>query len=356
MKELSSCSAEGITLTDADKTASKFTFAMPLNDVTIMVESFRYYVSKLYLSSITPIAGNPLPQMPEIIYAEDINGNAIENAPLNIELHEWQKFKSKDSDITEVFKYDETYKTILGEKYRAIVQIEPQDEVSREICDDFKVFVDDKEYSPKPFFGSNTYLFDWDFTAVYDELKSVNLGDSITAYTGNYIDFPEKIGVKTKYSSIATANVTWTGTEKVDTSKVGTYNVTEKLTLPDNVTATDAQKNINVTVKVRSLVSSVTLKTVGGNVPAKSGESLPTSLNVKRDSASLVENSFSVSPNDKTLLAVLNTQSPQRLSLPKLKRRSARHFPSRSAKIRTRIMPNRQMLPKRLCAQRSKRC
>lgn len=166
MKELSSWSAEGITLTDADKTASKFTFAMPLNDVTIMVESFRYYVSKLYLSSITPIACNPLPQMSEIIYAEDINGNAIENAPLNIELHEWQKFKSKDSDITEVFKYDETYKTILGEKYRAIVQIEPQDGVGREICDDFKVFVDDKEYSPKPFFGSNTYLFDWDFTAL----------------------------------------------------------------------------------------------------------------------------------------------------------------------------------------------
>ena len=67
--------------------------------------------------------------------------------------------------------------------------------------------------------------------------------------------------------------------------------------MPDNVTATDEQKNINVTVKVRSLVNSVTLKTVDGNVPAKSGESLPTSLNVKSAGASLVENSFSVSPN-----------------------------------------------------------
>ena len=76
-KFVSSWSAEGITLTDADKTASKFTFAMPSNDVTIMVESFRYYVSKLYLSSITPIADNPLPRTLEIIYAEDINGNAF---------------------------------------------------------------------------------------------------------------------------------------------------------------------------------------------------------------------------------------------------------------------------------------
>ena len=76
--------------------------------------------------------------------------------------------------------------------------------------------------------------------------------------------------------------------------------------MPDNVTATDEQKNINVTVKVRSLVSSVTLKTVDGNVPAKSGESLPTSLNVISNGASLVENSFSVSPNDET--AVRDTE------------------------------------------------
>ena len=290
---------------------------MPTHDVTITAESFRYYVSKLYLSSITPIADNPLPQMPKIIYAEDIKGNAIENAPLNIKLWQWQKFKSKDSDITEVFTYNETYKTILGEKYRAIVQIEPQDGVSREICDDFTVYVDGKKCSPDSFLGSNTYLFDWDFTAVYDELKSVNLGDSITAYTGNYIDFPEKIGVKTKYGSITTADVTWGGTESVDTSKVGDYTVTAKLTLPDNVTATYEQMNINVTVKVRSLVNSVTLKTVDGNVPAKSGESLPTSLNVKSAGSSLVTNSFSVSPNN-VPLAVLNTQSKQRLSLPKI--------------------------------------
>ena len=77
-KFVSSWSAEGITLTDADKTASKFTFAMPSNDVTITAESFRYYVSKLYLSSITPIADNPLPQTLEIIGAEDINGNVID--------------------------------------------------------------------------------------------------------------------------------------------------------------------------------------------------------------------------------------------------------------------------------------
>lgn len=302
-KCVSSWSAEGITLNEADKTASNFAFEMPSNNVTITAESFRYYVSKLYLSSITPIADNPLPQMPKIIYAEDIKGNAIENAPLNIKLWQWQKFKSKDSDITEVFTYDETYKTILGEKYRAIVQIEPQDGVSREICDDFTVYVDGKECSPDSFLGSNTYLFAWDFTAVYDEVKSVNLGDSITAYTGNYIDFPETIGVKTKYGSITTADVTWEGTESVDTSTAGDYDVTAKLTLPDNVTATDAQKSINVTVKVRSLVSSVALETGGGNAPAKAEESLPTSLNVKSAGASLVTNSFSVSPNDGTAVS-----------------------------------------------------
>lgn len=297
-KCVSSWSAEGITLTDADKTASAFTFKMPAEDVTITAESFRYYVSKLYLSSITPIADNPLPQTLEIIYAEDINGNVIENVPLKIELMEWYE-KDAKTPIT-----DKDYRPELGKTYKAVIYIKPKDEKIREVCDDFKVFVDDKEYSPYPFLlVSHTYLFDWDFTAVYDELKSVNLGDSITAYTGNYIDFPEKIGVRTKYGSIATAKVTWTGTENVDTSKVGNYPVTAKLTLPDNVTATDEQKNINVTVKVRSLVNSVTLKTVDGNVPAKSGESLPTSLNVKSAGASLVTNSFSVLPNNGTAVS-----------------------------------------------------
>ena len=297
-KFVSSWSAEGIPLTDADKTASGFHFKMPPHDVTITAESFRYYVSKLYLSSITPIAGNPLPQTLEIIGAEDINGNVIENVPLKIELMEWHE-KNAKTPIT-----DKDYRPELGKTYTAVLQIKPNDEKVREVCDDFKVFVDDKEYSPYPFLlVSHTYLFDWDFTAVYDEVKSVNLGDSITAYTGNYIDFPEKIGVKTKYGSITMADVTWEGTESVDTSKVGNYPVTAKLTLPDNVTATDEQKNINVTVKVRSLINSVALETVSGNAPAKSGESLPTSLNVKSAGASLVENSFSVSPNDGTAVS-----------------------------------------------------
>lgn len=301
-KFVSSWNAEGITLEDAQKTAAQFTFAMPANDVTIMVESFRYYVSKLYLSSITPIADNPLPQTLEIIYAEDINGNVIENVPLKIELMEWYE-KDAKTPIT-----DKDYRPELGKTYKAVIYIKPKDEKIREVCDDFKVFVDDKEYSPYPFLlVSHTYLFDWDFTAVYDELKSVNLGDSITAYTGNYIDFPEKIGVKTKYGSITTADVTWTGTDSIHTSTpAGNYEVTAKLTLPNNVTATKEQMNRTVTVKVRSLIKSVALETVDGNVPAKSGESLPTSLNVKSAGASLVENSFSVSPNDET--AVRDTE------------------------------------------------
>lgn len=298
-KFVSSWSAEGIPLTDADKTASGFHFKMPPHDVTITAESFRYYVSKLYLSSITPIAGNPLPQTLEIIGAEDINGNVIENVPLKIELMEWHE-KNAKTPIT-----DKDYRPELGKTYTAVLQIKPNDEKVREVCDDFKVFVDDKEYSPYPFLlVSHTYLFDWDFTAVYDELKSVNLGDSITAYTGNYIDFPTQIGVKTKYGSIATADVTWEGTDSINTSTpAGNYKVTARLTLPKNVTATKEQKNINVTVKVRSLVNRVALETVGGNAPAKSGESLPTSLNVKSAGASLVTNSFSVSPNNGTAVS-----------------------------------------------------
>ena len=298
-KFVSSWNSEGITLAEPDKTAPEFTFKMPAEDVTITAESFRYYVSKLYLSSITPIANNPLPQTLEIIYAEDINGNVIENVPLKIELMAWYE-KDVKTPIT-----DKDYRPELEKTYTAVLQIKPNDEKVREVCDDFKVFVDDKEYSPYPFLlVSHTYLFDWDFTAVYDELKSVNLGDSITAYTGNYIDFPEKIGVKTKYGSITTADVTWTGTDSINTSTpAGNYAVTAKLTLPKNVTATKEQKNINVTVKVRSLISSVALETVGGNAPAKSGESLPTSLNVKRGSASLVKDSFSVSANDGTAVS-----------------------------------------------------
>ena len=212
-KFVSSWSSEGITLAEPDKTAPEFTFKMPAEDVTITAESFRYYVSKLYLSSITPIANNPLPQTLEIIYAEDINGNVIENVPLKIELMAWYE-KDVKTPIT-----DKDYRPELEKTYTAVLQIKPNDEKVREVCDDFKVFVDDKEYSPYPFLlVSHTYLFDWDFTAVYDELKSVNLGDSITAYTGNYIDFPEKIGVKTKYGSITTADVTWEGTDSINTS------------------------------------------------------------------------------------------------------------------------------------------
>lgn len=299
-KCVSSWSAEGIPLTEEQKTASEFTFEMPAKNVTITAESFRYYVSKLYLSSITPIADNPLPQTLEIIGAEDINGNVIDKKDVlaNVKIQQWQTVdeNGKSTTISNI----ENYKTIKDNKYRAIVSVERKNSAVKAVCDNYEIFFGDEKLVSQ---GEVIPLYYIDFTAVYDELKSVNLGDSITAYTGNYIDFPEKIGVKTKYGSIATADVTWTGTEKVDTSKVGTYNVTAELTLPDNVTATEEQKNRTVTVKVRSLVNSVTLKTVGGNAPAKSGDSLPTSLNVKSAGASLVENSFSVSPNDKTAVS-----------------------------------------------------
>lgn len=299
-KCVSSWSAEGITLTDADKTASKFTFEMPSNDVTITAESFRYYVSKLYLSSITPIADNPLPQTLEIIGAEDVNGNAIDKNDIlaNAKLQQWQ-IVGENEQSTQIEDIS-NYKTIKENKYRAILSVERKNSAVKAVCDNYEMFFGDEKLVPQ---GEWIPIYYIDFTAVYDELKSVNLGDSITTYTGNYIDFPEKIGVKTRYGSITTADVTWVGTESVDTSKVGNYPVTAMLTLPDNVTATDAQKNINVTVKVHSLVNRVTLETVDGNLPAKAGEDLPTALNLKSDGASLVANSFSVSPNDTTAVS-----------------------------------------------------
>ena len=294
-KFVSSWSAEEITLSEADKTASAFTFEMPAKDVTITAESFRYYVSKLYLSSITPVADNPLPQTLEIIGAEDINGNVIDKKDVlaNVKIQQWQTVdeNGKSTPISNI----ENYKTIKDNKYRAIVSVERKNSAVKAVCDNYEIFFGDEKLVSQ---GEIIPLYYIDFTAVYDELKSVNLGDSITTYTGNYIDFPEEIGVKTKYGSITTAKVTWIGTESVDTSKVGTYNVTAKLTLPNNVTAADEQKSINVTVNVRSLVNSVALETVGGNAPAKSGETLPTSLNVKSAGARLAENSFSVLPNN----------------------------------------------------------
>lgn len=300
-KFVSSWSAEGITLTDADKTASGFHFKMPEHDVTITAESFRYYVSKLYLSSITPIADNPLPQTLEIIGAEDVNGNAFdkEDILLKVELNQWQKLNE------ETGRYEPIASSSISEKgknYLAAFSVEPNSS-AKASCDNLEIFIDDEKIIPD--FGyQGHYIIGWDFTAVYDELKSVNLGDSITAYTGNYVEFPEKIGVKTKYGSITTANVTWIGTDSINTSTpAGNYAVTAKLTLPNNVTATEEQKNRTVTVKVRSLINSVALETVSGNAPAKSGENLPASLNLKSAGASLVENSFSVSPNNETAVS-----------------------------------------------------
>lgn len=300
-KFVSSWSAEGITLTEADKTASGFHFKMPEHDVTITAESFRYYVSKLYLSSITPIAGNPLPRTLEIIGAEDVNGNAFdkEDILLKVELNQWQKLNE------ETGRYEPIASSSISEKgknYLAAFSVEPNSS-AKASCDNLEIFIDDEKIIPD--FGyQGHYIIGWDFTAVYDELKSVNLGDSITAYTGNYVEFPEKIGVKTKYGSITTAKVTWTGTDSINTSTpAGNYEVTAMLTLPNNVTATEEQKNRTVTVKVRSLINSVALETVSGNAPAKSGENLPASLNLKSAGASLVENSFSVSPNNETAVS-----------------------------------------------------
>lgn len=300
-KCVSSWSAEGITLTEADKTASAFAFKMPAEDVTITAESFRYYVSKLYLSSITPIADNPLPQTLEIIGAEDINGNVLDKNDilLKVELNQWQKLNETTGRYEPIESSSTSEK---GKKYLAGFSVDPNSGVKAS-CDNLEIFIDDEKIIPDISYQGH-YIIGWDFTAVYDELKSVNLGDSITAYTGNYVDFPEKIGVKTKYGSITTADVTWTGTDSINTSTpAGNYEVTATLTLPDNVTATNAQKNIKVTVNVRNLISSVALETVDGNAPAKSGESLPASLKVKSGSASLVENSFSVSTNDGTAVS-----------------------------------------------------
>lgn len=269
---------------------------MPAEDVTITAESFRYCVSKLYLSSITPIADNPLPQTLEIIGAEDINGNVIDKKDVlaNVKIWQWQTVDKNEKSTT--ISNIENYKTIKDNKYRAIVSVERKNSAVKAVCDNYEIFFGDEKLVSQ---GEVIPLYYIDFTAVYDELKSVNLGDSITAYTGNYIDFPEKIGVKTKYGSITTAKVTWTDTEKVDTSKVGTYNVTAELTLPNNVEDTNNLATKDVTINVRDIINSVKLTTTT-DIPVKSGNPLPTEVTVASNGASLVENSFSVSTNNGT--------------------------------------------------------
>ncbi|MGN1116056.1 MAG: Ig-like domain-containing protein, partial [Candidatus Ornithomonoglobus sp.] len=299
-KFVSSWSAEGIALSESDEAASEFSFTMPSNDVTITAESFRYYVRKLYLSSISPVADNPLAQTLEIIGAEDSSGNTFdkEDILLKAKLYQWQKY-NEDTGLYEPI--DSNSISENGKKYLAAFSVEPNSSVKAS-CDNLEIFIDDEKIIPDIDYQGH-YIIGWEFTAVYDELKSINLGDSITVYTQNCVDFPEEISVRTEYGSITTANVTWTGTDSVDTSAANDYDVTATLTLPDNVIAADVQKNIDVTVKVRSLINNVDLETDTGSIPAKSGESLPSSLNVTSAGASLVENSFSVSPSDKTAVS-----------------------------------------------------
>lgn len=298
-KCVSSWSAEGITLDDTKKTAAEFTFPMPAEDVTITAESFRYCVSKLYLSSITPIADNPLPQTLEIIGAEDINGNVIDKKDVlaNVKIWQWQTVDKNEKSTT--ISNIENYKTIKDNKYRAIVSVERKNSAVKAVCDNYEIFFGDEKLVSQ---GEVIPLYYIDFTAVYDELKSVNLGDSITAYTGNYVDFPEKIGVKTKYGSITTADVTWEETGRVDTSKVGDYTVTARLTLPNNVKDTNKLATKDVTINVRDIINSVKLTTTT-DIPVKSGNPLPTEVTVASNGASLVENSFSVSTNDGTAVS-----------------------------------------------------
>ena len=148
-KFVSSWSAEGITLTDADKTASAFTFKMPAHDVTITAESFRYYVSKLYLSSITPIADNPLPQTLEIIGAEDVNGNKIDKDDIlaNANLMEWQIVGENDTSTP--IKDISNYKTVRGNRYRAIVSVERKNSAVKAVCDNYEIFFGDEKLVPQ---------------------------------------------------------------------------------------------------------------------------------------------------------------------------------------------------------------
>ncbi len=157
-KFVSSWSAEGIPLTDADKTASAFTFKMPAHDVTITAESFRYYVSKLYLSSITPIANNPLPQTLEIIGAEDVNGNAFdkEDILLKVELNQWQKLNE------ETGRYEPIASSSISEKgknYLAAFSVEPNSS-AKASCDNLEIFIDDEKIIPD--FGyQGHYIIGW---------------------------------------------------------------------------------------------------------------------------------------------------------------------------------------------------
>lgn len=271
---VSQWSAEGITLTDAQKKASKFEFTMPYNDVTIKAEDFRPLVKRVYLSSIIPVAGKPLPDKLEILSATDANGNEIDKENIWLETTLPEDGMWADIDTGETFNPGTIAE--VGRTYRTFFGI--QSSVSGETavtCDDYEVFMDGEKISDSRVIFVAT-------TAAKDELLSVDWGenrDLFYSMDDAKASLTSEVKVKTKYGLIDTAKVTWNGAEKLDSNLAyRDFPITATLTLPDYVADPNGVGTKQFTIKVRKHIDSVVLATTSKDIklPARQGDRFPT--------------------------------------------------------------------------------
>lgn len=274
---VSEWSAEGITLTDEQKKSSKFEFTMPYNDVTVKAESLRPLVKRVYLSSIIPVAGKPLPNTLEILSATDVNGNEIDKEDVWLEVT-----IPKDSDFGGMWADLEAGKVLapgtiaeVGRTYRTFFGI--QSSVSGEAAvtvNDYEVFMDGEKFSDSRAIFVAT-------EAVKDELLSVDWGESRELFYSMddaKASLSSEVKVTTKYGTIDTAKVTWDGAEKLDSNLAyGDFPVTATLTLPNYVEDSTDIGTKQFTIKVRKHIDSVALVAKNGiKLPSRQGDTLPT--------------------------------------------------------------------------------
>lgn len=285
-KVVSQWSAEGIELTDAQKKASKFEFKMPYNDVIIKPEDTRPLVKNVYLSSITPVAGKPLPDKLEILSATDINGNVIDKKDiwLKTQLPTDAGFSGMWVDYDTTTNVDPGALAEQGKTYWTFFSVDPSVSGEKVYCDDSEIFMDGKKIDTV---APHTIVVQT--KAINDKLLAVDWGgDRELFYSKDdaKASLVNEVKVRTKYGTIDTAKVTWDGAEELDSDRAyGDFPVTATLTLPDYVEDPNSVGTKQLTIKVRKHIDSVTLTTVATDkeirFPARQGDDFPTKADLK---------------------------------------------------------------------------
>lgn len=284
---VSQWSAEGVELTDEQKKSSKFKFTMPYNDVTIKAEAFRPLVKKVYLSSITPVAGKALPDKLEILSATDVNGNEIDKDEImlkteipNLQGGMWTiKGGEDDGKMVSPGTIAE-----IGKTYVTFFSVQQISENKKATVDDYEIYMDGEKVEL-----DLLQMFTVQTEAIKDELLEVDWGADVDGAAFYDIEtaidsLPKKVKVKTKYGTIGDnmVDVEWSKTEQLMNNKnlgmgaAGNYHPVATLKLPDYVDAANEIKTKEFTVKVRNLVKNIRFTPLTGSIPAKAGETFPT--------------------------------------------------------------------------------